>query len=788
MCISFLVLICFFLITAGSNQQAANESNGKLTVTILGLFAMSSNNQRDDIAQGRAIEAATKLAIREVSSTPYMLQDVQLSLLTIDTECDSARAVWSITNYIFNYSKPVIILGPPCTASANLLVSITDRHTNILSASYETTSIELLNYPSCYQFNPVYIDLYNGLHKLLVHFNWQRVCLINEKEPHYVLAVEKLYEYIEVLKRINNGLSDFNITETIFDLDSIFGYCRIFVVLSTPSYFRRILCDAIKANIFDEFYYDDFYQWIFLGSVTSDIIKSNDTTCSEKDLKNFIQSTIVIDFNTSNEYLTDFGMKLGNEINNISRYDIEISARAYDAIWTFALGMNNSRSYNLLQYFNDTLKQSINSLNFQGVSNGINFNSLRHHILSDIVISQWQEDDIVPIALIKADGETDWMYYANNTFTWPNGMPPVDNIQYFKETLPGEVSVSLLGISIIGCIAVFVIFCINVYFRGTDVIKGSNVHINNIILIGLCIGFLSIFFITLIASDYSEEDASEYNSIFCNVSCWLINLSFTIAFGSMVIRTWRIYIVFRNPWTKTRMLKNPLLLLLIFLIIGFEVVILIVLVAVAPLSVVYTPAVYTEVIGCTSSDNLTVLLVLIGVLMTYKLLLIIFGGFFAYKIRKVQIKTINDSRCIGLAIYSVLVVIVPGLFITFILFVSNTIWAYFFLNVTILLYCLVIFCTIFLPKIYLLFEKRKSFKYKLLLAENNVRASRHSVTIQQMLPKHITKKSSVKDSKAMADLQKKFWATHRPSENNLLAHRIEVKNPSRLTEMDTIDE
>ena len=780
--------MCCSVIAAVASQHIVNETSNK--VTILGLFAKTplpaaqAYNQVNFIrAQGNIVETAVRLALSDINAMPHLLNGVKLEMLAVDTMCDPATAVWSMTNCILKQPKPVMILGPPCDESAKHMIGVTDKHTNILTVSYEAENLQLINYSSSFLANPTYMDLFKALHELLIHFNWNSICLIKSVHSSYIFIAENLLQFLnqdQIQSNHKVTVID-SVTTNHFNFTS--SYCRIYVVVLLAKQLTSIFCDAFRAGTTGE-----GYQWIYIGiDLNTDIINTFKTSCDDKELLQAMQNIISIDFAFfDTQERKDFENKLNHALHKegivetISEYDIQVSAQSYDAVWIIALGINASMEqadFVLNDYLplqnpevSAKLKRGFESVKFQGASRNIHFSSARHYVQSDVVISQWQGNHVSPIAIIYVDGINDWSY-NNNSFKWESGTPPIDSPQTVVESLPLPIQMFFYLLSLIGCTLVCIMLCINLYFRHTNIIKASSPCMNNIILVGIFVGFLSIPCIALIAAGFLSDG---YRSAFCNIFCWLVNLSFTIAFSAILIKTWRVHMIFRNPWEKKRILKDPILILIVIGMALVDSAVLITWTALVPLRLEYktinTPMVITKIAVCNNEQgNLVITMVLL--LLTYKLVLIIFGGFLAYKTRNIKIHIFNDSKSIGIAIYGLIVTAVPGIFVSIISFVTlNTIWTYLFINLTIFLCLSLIICTVFLPKLFLLFKSRKSLYFKPSYAID------HSSMVRKSIVSSTVTLQSVDHKKSASNVNHK-WMNHHRSDSQLLANKIIVRNP-----------
>lgn len=313
----------------------------------------------------------------------------------------------------------------------------------------------------------------------------------------------------------------------------------------------------------------------------------------------------------------------------------------------------------------------------------------------------------MPISLVMANGTTSWHYY-NKNFSWIGGVPPIDSPVIVQANFPQWAQYVLFTLSIVGCSFVAAMFIINCYFRNHRVIKASSPYINNIILLGTFLGFISIILIVLMATNYLND---QVRSLFCNMSVWLVNLTFTIAFGSLLTKTWRVYAVFRNPWTKHRIYKDPILLLVIIGMVLLESTVLITWAVIAPMSLtklyISSPDITIENAFCKVGDYGEIFII---ILIVYKTLLILLGCFLALNTRRIKYQLFNDSKYIAIAIYGLFLTNMIGVPVSIFTINEQMVWSYLVINMTIFTSSLLIICTVFIPKLLLLYKHHHDLK------------------------------------------------------------------------------
>lgn len=182
----------------------------------------------------------------------------------------------------------------------------------------------------------------------------------------------------------------------------------------------------------------------------------------------------------------------------------------------------------------------------------------------------------------------------------------------------------------------------------------SSPYLNNLIIIGCILTYTSVIILGL-----DSGLTSEYNFPYiCNARAWVLMAGFTLAFGSMFSKTFRVHSIFTNIKLHKKVIKDYKLFMVVFILLTFDVCILIIW--------QYFDPFYRETNNGTSIQDLydeDVIIVpemehcqskrmtiFLSVIYIYKGLLMAFGCFLAWETRHVSIPALNDSKYIGLSV------------------------------------------------------------------------------------------------------------------------------------------
>ena len=712
------------------------------TITILGLFPLTGNahdpSSGVQLPNGSFLEAAASFALANVAEK-NVLTGYSLQLRAEDTACKREDAVWQISQLAFAQlpNEPYVVLGPACEESALLTAGIASGHLNTVLVSYSASSTLLTNvtrYPNFFRTVPSYSDYDRAMFTILEHLSWRKFCVVAGGDHYYFEAVERIASLS--LKSHNASLLQLVLWNNVQYLSDT--SCRIFMVMVSDEIIPQVMCDAHRANIVGP-----AFEWILFGEAhEEELFDSTFTSCTSSQLQDAMQYALLGTFQPEpsghvqarsisgldrDSFVEEYGNYLRLKNLSVAQLmdidpDFHFPIAVFDAVWTIAVGLNTSESLlqrqglSLVNYCTDcdgevaaNVTSSFEAVNFVGVSGQITFSPESHSPEPVIEVYQVQNGKLVPITLYDPfENIHDWNYYGNELM-WEDGSPPLDSPKEDLSYPPRFFEAIMMAVAVTGIAVSIFFFVINMYYRKSKPIKASSPPMNNAIILGCVIGFVSVILFS-IDPGYIPAEAFFY---ICNIHPWLVSFSFTLSFGTLFSKTWRVYAIFRNPWSKRRFYRNSTLYAFVAVMLLMDVALLIPQATVDPMSLynetIVTPSVVTIIPYCRSESNLFFLW--IGLLLVYKGLLLLLGVFLALKIRKIEFKAYNDSKTIGRSVYGVVVTAGFGVPVAFFTMFSGRIAvSYIITAITINACAFVILLFVFVPKIQLLRANRREKK------------------------------------------------------------------------------
>ncbi|XP_051166888.1 gamma-aminobutyric acid type B receptor subunit 1 isoform X1 [Leptopilina boulardi] len=694
---------------------------------------------------GQSCMPAANLAMEDVNREKNLLSGFTLRLHSNDSECEPGLGASVMYNLLYNKPQKLMLLAGCSTVCTT--VAEAAKMWNLVVLCYGASSPALSDrnrFPTLFRTHPS-ATVHNPTRiKLLQKFGWSRVALLQQAEEVFISTVEDLEARckeagIEIVTR-QSFLSDpADAVRNLRRQDA-----RIIVGLFYVDAARRVLCELYHQNI-----YGKSYVWFFIGWYEDNWFEVNldkeNIVCTKEQMRQAAEghmTTEALMWNQNNETTIsgmtseDFRQRL-NKVLREKRFDIDNNRYpagyqeaplAYDAIWAVALAFNKSmeklnklgKSLKNFTYTDkeiaDEIYSAINSTQFLGISGYVAFSSQGDRIALT-QIEQMIDGKYVKLGYYdtQADNLT-WL----NAERWIGGKIPQDRtiVKNVLRTVSLPLFICMCTISSVGIVVALLLIIFNIWNRYRRVIMSSHPVCNTIMLVGVIACFISVF---LLGIDGRFIEPSEYPGI-CQARAWILSIGFTLAFGAMFSKVWRVH----RLTTKTKadqaklfMAKQKIssvqkkiqpwkLYTMVTALVVIDIVILgswqgldplqrkIEEFALeAPLAGVDDDARIRPLLEhCESEYNNT----WFGIIYGYKGLILVFGLFLAYETRSIKVKQINDSRYVGMSIYNVVVLCLITAPVTMVI-ASQQDASFAFVALAIIFCCFLSMALIFVPKV-----------------------------------------------------------------------------------------
>ncbi|XP_014678782.1 PREDICTED: gamma-aminobutyric acid type B receptor subunit 2-like [Priapulus caudatus] len=605
-------------------------------------------------------------------------------------QCNCGKAINEMHRVVFHGPTKLMAVGAGCSTCTEATAGVS-HFWNLMQVTPTSASPALSDrkrFPKFFRTATSDLNMNAARIELMKYMGWKRIAIIQESQEIFTLVAEAL---IPLLKKENFELIT---TETFHPSKSIDNLIKRDARIIFGGFYMgqamKIFCRAYKRGL-----YGPKIQWIIGGWYDSKWWNTQDPS---KDSANCTMDQILTAMNgyiatgavhwnaveergladiTAEEFRAEF-----NRFTNYTEpFGYKFAAWSFDCVWAAAVCLNNTVNdleptghrieeftYDHVNY-TDLMMANMAKTDFLGVKGRVKFDEFGTSF-SDTRVAQLQGENDVTIAILKVGSSfTDDTLVNPFQFHSNENKPPVDGPQLFKERfyVPRYLYFFMCFVSMLGILCTLVPY-LNVVNRKARLIKMSSPNLNNIILCGCLLNYIYVFF----------EGLNENYPVvmFCTVRNFLLVAGFSLAFGALFAKTWRVHAIFteKNVIQK-KAIKDSKLIAMVGVLLMMNMTVLILSLIIDPPHVktlearpIISPhdsdVINQYLIDTCSSKNevyfMAALYIIQGVLL--------FGGcFLAYETRKVKVEALNDSQLIGVCIYNAVVLSFMGVAITFIL-------------------------------------------------------------------------------------------------------------------------
>uniref|UniRef100_A0A8D8SES4 Gamma-aminobutyric acid type B receptor subunit 2 n=1 Tax=Cacopsylla melanoneura TaxID=428564 RepID=A0A8D8SES4_9HEMI len=693
-------------------------SKRKKTISILGLFELTESNNEMRLEGLSELEAA-KLAVEHVNKA-NMLYDYQMELHTNDTKSDPGVAVDAFFHAI--YTRPntsfSVLLGSASSDVTESLAKISP-YWNIVQISFGAESPALSDrgeFPLFFRTLAPAASHIPATIAFLTYHNWKAVIALSQNLDLYSLAINDLVTHLEMSNITCRTIITFAETDFMDQLKMLKDHdVRIIIGSFSPTVAPRLFCHAHALGMTGP-----EYVWILAFSPRNFSPHNwwSKHSLEGCEVEKAVEQVVLVSSVGVAAPLHSKGQRSdASFLQSIPHPQSQYLHLTYDAVWVVAhamrrlLGHNSTLvrdfSYNRKDIAN-LLMHSLSQVEFVGVSGPLSFDGADRIGIS--AFYQIQNGTTIPVARYnRMTQELNFSCPACGPLSWSDTEVPIAEriLRLRIITIDPAAFLTITALAVVGIVLAFGFLLFNLHFRKLKYIKLSSPRLNNMAVIG-CIFVYSA--VILLALDHNTMPESlEYPTV-CTARVYLLSAGFSLAFGSMFTKTYRVHRIFLRTASgivKNKLLQDTQLICVICILLLIDGLIVTVWLSVDPMqrqlrnltreisstdrSVVYQPQV--EVCGSQFTSSW------LGALYAYKGLLLVVGGYMAWETRHVKLQALNDAQYIGLSVYlavvtSALVVIVANLI------VERVTLAFVLITVLILLSTTSSLCFLFIPKIH----------------------------------------------------------------------------------------
>lgn len=232
---------------------------------------------------------------------------------------------------------------------------------------------------------------------------------------------------------------------------------------------------------------------------------------------------------------------------------------------TFAAGFE----YRVKDWENIFL-EALRNTSFEGVTGPVRFYNNERR--ANILLKQFQHGAEVKVAeYVALRDHLDWS--KGRPVKWNGRSPPKDQTLRIIEHTQVNLTIYtiLASLSVVGIIMATIFLIFNIRFRNQRYIKMSSPHLNNLIIIGCMLTYSSVIFLGL-DSGLSSVEIFPY---ICTARAWALMAGFSLAFGAMFSKTWRVHSIFTDVKLNKKVIKDYQLFIVVGVLLLVDIVIMV---------------------------------------------------------------------------------------------------------------------------------------------------------------------------------------------------------------------
>ena len=644
-----------------------------------------------------------------INNSTHILPDYLLSIDWKNSQCRSQPAVGNIIDFIEDESVIYhFVLGPACSISAEPVGDIIP-HYNLNMLAYSAGSPRLASsaYPNTYLgivTSNAYIVVYV---KLIQFYQWRRVGLIGQDTGLFNTIN---LNFAGILNDMNVAfdiarIGDESATQIDVHLDRIFGSSRYKIIFAN---FYELQAYEVLCRAYEKGYVYPYVTWVLPSWYTdgwTERGKESCEFCQGCDIEAALIGSLGVDILTApNQTQRDnndtiLGLKqqeiwnMFTENNIVTDPSVEkYLPYTFDSLLSIAVAMNTSiqNGLNLTQFnyhdpnssdnnalIAESLITSLASVDFKGLTGQVNYEKQARRYtnaeLSEYTANETYEPRIAihnvggDLSMGVRDFYVDFNKVEFEYFGKQSGS--LDGVELHHLPTPALALSVVLAIVALIFSGFFLTF--NIIFHKKKVIRYSNPILNAMILIGACFQ-CGVAILVLIDNRIFNRTPEQQNdglechvcTAVCHLVWWLPALVTDVIFGTLIGKSVRIYFIVIR---KSIEVKFIYILFFILALMLFDTVYTLVwaaieavrfqFIAVGPeqtdLSSITQPGspfwyiFYCAEGGDPNSPAIAVRFVYI----LFRWILYAVGLYFAFQIRKVQIRGVNEFQAITLATF-----------------------------------------------------------------------------------------------------------------------------------------
>ena len=667
-------------------EAETNHTHLKPTLKLLASLPFPDETLSQIYSGGHSLVPAVQLAVDHINKCSEFLPEYTLDVVIVDSGCNTDKARSSLFENVVHGSTPIAgIVGPVCSEAALVIapLNIIGR----LGVTQVTTGTSPLlnsrtNYPITFGIVSSSLVFANTFIALIEHNQWKIISIFYESDNRYYSSVYQ--SFTETFSRrfpTENIKFASEITLNLVPIEAVVNLgIRIVIVIASSSSTRSLICLAYYNKI--QF---PTYQFVIMELSLESLLQEHkfvyngvEYDCSAETMQKALTGSVLTSYNftsTAPEIVTVSGLTFAQlqsdyeqkfkEYSDAINMSVDEDVYSYpyvfyDAVWALTMGLHHSspvlkemnQSLSSLDMFwtdaTEVVRDSMYRTEFQGASGWISFDNETRR--ANTVVDILQVDDEGLAVLVG-------YYNAGDTVI-------INERSFVNDSLYLDFSILHPAVTAVGSVFVLIalllsiaLYAATLYYGKVPSVKATAPKLNFFIFLGCCLIVASVIALTLQSSSHSSEEAVGIG--LCTTYTWCLNFGYTLIFGTLLVKSWRLYQIFFRSFKVGEYLTDFMLSLMVMMLLLVDIILCVAWVVAFPVKesevdISNTPLHVILQRTCTYTWFLAVELGYKGILTLAVLCLTIAN-------RRIKQKSFRNTRSINTLVYSLVLVTGIGL-------------------------------------------------------------------------------------------------------------------------------
>lgn len=548
--------------------RAANATSRTLYLLALVPYAQPAPVLADSVMP------AIRLAVQHVNERADILPGYSLSVIGGNSGCPAPAldVLVNLTDRVFHSERKVAaIVGPACVAPTVNLGDLARRQPRGMSllhlSSSDSPQLNDAEFFNTFRSIGSALSYVNTFSSLVREMEWRRVATFYEALPYFVSLHQLFYEENADIVKYSAPLYDHYLPVSDLQKNKV----RIVFMFASVAMAKKLLCVSYHHHLV----YPTI-QWFTPGLSSS--ITVNVTTfwyneeyysCTQEEMREAASGMILLTYKlerldrSTNDTIAEisFDQYRKQLISECEVYTPYMNVY-YDAVWALSLAMNDSMGpledsgYDLSEYdyrqenATKIIRKQLLNVTFEGMSGHFEFNkSTRDNIHIPVDIMQ------IPVRAHSQDDSPKHIgYYLDHSLELEqaNASFTDDEFEEWFDELPVYIGCVLLVFAMLILLMTFSLHFMTCYFRRYRSVKATSTTLSPLIFSGCYLFLLAACsyvalesFVVSLLTEVTERFFIVY-SVWCNLYCWCIFIGYSFIFGTVCMKTWRIYSLFAS--------------------------------------------------------------------------------------------------------------------------------------------------------------------------------------------------------------------------------------------------